>query len=238
MNLLLLGPAELREPGAAEVGLGRYPPRDGLWPPAPGRRLRIGLLNGRIGEAVVTAVDATHARLTYVLAEDPPTPLPLRVLLALPRPKMLRRILRCVAELGVKQLWLINSARVEKSYWKSPLLGPEMLASYCAAGLEQAIDTVMPAVHLQPRFKPFVEDELPGLAAGSTCLVAHPAARRAATPVRGPVTLAIGPEGGFTDYEIALLGTVGFDAITLGARVLRVETALPVLAATLSPAGS
>lgn len=237
MNLLLLGPAELREPGTASVSLARYPPREGLWPPAAGRRLRIGLRDGRIGEALVTALDDTHAQLSYTLDEDPPPALPLRVLLALPRPKMLRRILRCVAELGVKELWLMNSARVEKSYWKSPLLAPDMLETCCAAGLEQAIDTVMPAVRLRPRFKPFVEDELPALCAGSTCLVAHPGAMRAATSVRGHVTLAIGPEGGFTDYEIALLGAAGFDAITLGPRVLRVETALPVLAATLSHGG-
>lgn len=238
MNLLLLGPAELREPGTASVSLSRYPPREGLWPPAAGRRLRVGLRDGRIGEAVVTALDDTHAHLSCMLTEDPPPPLPLRILLALPRPKMLRRILRGVAELGVKELWLINSARVEKSYWKSPLLAPETLAAHCAAGLEQAIDTVMPAVRLRPRFKPFVEDELPALCAGSHRLVAHPAALRVATPVRGHVTLAIGPEGGFTGYEIALLGTAGFESITLGPRVLRVETALPVLAATLLPAGS
>ena len=238
MNLLLLAPEDLREPGAAEVGLSRYPPRDGLWPPAIGRRLRVGLLGGGIGEARVTSVGAQTVRLAFDITQSAPPALPLRLLLALPRPKMLRRILRSAAELGIKDIWLLNASRVEKSYWQSPLLTPESLQAYCAAGLEQAVDTVMPAVQLRPRLKPFVEDELPALAAGSTCVVAHPAADAPAVEVRGPVTLAVGPEGGFTDYEIALFGSAGFSACSLGARVLRVETALPVLSATLLPRGS
>jgi RsmE family RNA methyltransferase len=235
MNLLLLQPAELRGEGEAEISLSRYPPRAGLWPPAPGRALRVGLRDGRLGRGVITAVDSDSVRLDFVLSQEPPAPLPLRLLLALPRPKMLRRVLRSAAELGIKQIWLLNAARVEKSYWQSPLLSPGNLESYCAAGLEQAVDTMMPTVELRHRFKPFVEDELPSIAAGSTRLVAHPAAAVTAAPAAAPLTLAVGPEGGFTDYEVQMLCAAGFAACTLGPRVLRVETALPVLAATLLP---
>jgi hypothetical protein len=64
---------------------------------------------------------------TRSCARNRPRPLPLTVVLALPRPKMLRRILRALAEVGVKELHLINSYRVEKSYWQSPLLAPTAL---------------------------------------------------------------------------------------------------------------
>jgi RsmE family RNA methyltransferase len=235
MNLLLLHPEEITTPGRALIHVSRYPPRAGLWPPAPGRQLRVGLLDGRIGTATVEQVNEGVASLAFDLRDPPPAPLPLTLLLALPRPKMLRRVLRSAAELGIKAIWLLNATRVEKSYWQSPLLVPERLRDYCAAGLEQAIDTVMPAVELRPRLKPFVQDELPTIAAGSTRLVAHPGAAAMATAAPAPVTLAIGPEGGFTDYEIGLLGEAGFSACSLGPRVLRVETALPVLAATLLP---
>jgi RsmE family RNA methyltransferase len=239
MNLLLLAAAEIAAPGLAEVALSRYPARAGWWPPQPGRRLLVGLRDGLIGEGVVEHVDEQRARIRFALDRPPPPALPLTLLLALPRPKMLRRVLRSATEIGIKHIWLLNSSRVEKSYWQSPLLAPAMLEGYLAAGLEQARDTVMPRVASRTRFRPFVEDELPAIAAGSQCLVAHPAGRARLAPAgAGHVTLAIGPEGGFTDFEIALLGTAGFAACTLGPRVLRVETALPVLAANLFPASA
>ena len=239
MNLLLLAAAEVVAPGLAEVALSRYAVRALWWPPQPGRRLLVGLRDGLIGEGVVEHVGEQRARIRFSIDRPPPPALPLTLLLALPRPKMLRRVLRTAAEIGIKHIWLLNSSRVEKSYWQSPLLAPPMLEGYLAAGLEQACDTVMPRVALRTRFRPFVEDELPAIAAGSQCLVAHPAAGARLAPAgAGHVTLAMGPEGGFTDFEIALLGTAGFAACTLGPRVLRVETALPVLAANLFPASA
>ena len=41
----------------------------------------------------------------------------------------------------------------------------------------------------------------------------------------GPVTLMAGPEGGFTDEEMAAAQACGFTSIRLGARILRTETA-------------
>ena len=39
------------------------------------------------------------------------------------------------------------------------------------------------------------------------------------------IAIFIGPEGGFDDTEIALASEVGVEAITLGKRILRTETA-------------
>ena len=122
MNLLLLAATEIAAPGLAEVALARYPARAGWWPPQPGRQLLLGLRDGLIGEGVVEHVGEQRARIRFTLDRAPPPALPLTLLLALPRPKMLRRVLRTAAEIGIKHIWLINSSRVEKSYWQSPLL--------------------------------------------------------------------------------------------------------------------
>ena len=101
------------------------------------------------------------------------------------------------------------------------------------AGLEQAVDTVLPAIELARLFRPFVENELPSIAAGSRAIVAHPQAAGECARVAGPVTLAIGPEGGFIDREIESFARIGFEAVSFGPRILRVETALAALIATI-----
>lgn len=165
------------------------------------------------------------------LAEDPPPALPCTLVIALPRPKMLKRILVDATSLGVKRICFVNSYRVDKSFWSSPLLAPETIAEKCRLGLEQAIDTKLPEVTLHPRFRPFVEDELPGIVGDSQALVAHPAGSVACPRgITRRATLAIGPEGGFIPFEVDLLrDATGFTAVTLGPRILRVDTAVPAL---------
>lgn len=201
-----------------------------------GEQLRVGLLGGKMGSGRICQIDAEAVELQVELSQPPPPPLPVTLLLALPRPKMLKRVLQTVSSLGVKQIYLINSYRVEKSFWGSPLLETEKLREQLLLGLEQARDTILPQIHLRQRFKPFVEDELPELCRGTTALVAHPVAAQS-DPFfpNQAVTLAIGPEGGFIPYEIEKLEEAGFSAFSLGERILRVETAVPVLLARLMP---
>lgn len=197
--------------------------------------LRVGRIDGLLGNGRVLELTPDRLQLEVQLDQPPPPVLPLTLLLALPRPKMLKRILQAVTSLGVKQIYLINSYRVEKSFWGSPLLQPEKLQEQLLLGLEQARDTILPQVGLKPLFKPFVEDELPEIAAQSSAYVAHPAADLPCpSGVSGPTTLAIGPEGGFIPYEVEKLQEQGFIPVSLGERILRVETAVPVLLSKLS----
>lgn len=157
-------------------------------------------------------------------------------MLALPRPKVLNRVMAGAASLGIKRIVLINAWRVEKSYWKSPRLSPENLRLQSILGLEQARDTVLPSIETRRFFREFVEDELPSLARGTRGLVAHPNAREVCPRnVPEPVTLVVGPEGGFIEAEIASLQRAGFTPVTLGGRILRVETAVAFLTARLMP---
>lgn len=200
----------------------------------PGDSVRIGVIDGLMGQGRILHLDEREVLLDIVLDTPPPPPLPLTLLLALPRPKVLRRVLQSCTTLGIKQIHLINSYRVEKSFWQTPWLEPEAIRTQLLLGLEQCCDTLMPRVFLQKRFKPFVEDKLPEIIKGTHALVAHPYTQ-APCPwnLRESVTLAIGPEGGFIPYEIEKLVDCGFTPVTLGQRILRVETAIPVLVARL-----
>ena len=195
-----------------------------------GDRLRVGEIGGLTGTGHILAVDSDSAILEVELQQPPPEKLPLCLVLALPRPKMLRRIIRTVAELGVDQLHLINSYRVEKSYWQTPALQADTLREYLLQGLEQARDTVLPTVSCHRRFKPFVEDTLPGLATGRQSLLAHPGDHPPCPRgMRDPTLLVIGPEGGFIPYEVEKMQAAGCQAVSLGPRILRVENALTAL---------
>jgi RsmE family RNA methyltransferase len=147
---------------------------------------------------------------------------------------VLKRVLITATSMGVKQLYLLNSYRVEKSYWRSPQLSTENLHDTLCLGLEQGRDTLIPHIHLRPLFKPFVEDELPALCSGKTSIVAHPGNNHLAIQEdEEPGLLAIGPEGGFIPYEIEKLQAAGFQTMSLGPRILRVEAAVPALLARL-----
>jgi RsmE family RNA methyltransferase len=168
------------------------------------------------------------------LFRKPPDPLPLTLLLALPRPKVLRRVLLTASSMGVKKIFLLNAFRVEKSFWTSPVLSDESIGQQLILGLEQAVDTIMPEVLLKPLFKPFIEDELPYLVKGSIPLVADPGAEsECPRNFDRHITLAIGPEGGFIPYEIEKFRECGFTPFSIGERILRVEAALPALLSRL-----
>jgi len=199
-----------------------------------GECLRVGLLGGQMGQGQLLRLDATEAELKIELQQTPPAKLPVTLLLALPRPKMLRRVLQTVASMGVPKLVLLNSYRVEKSFWQTPFLEPQAIREQLLLGLEQARDTVLPEVIIEKRFKPFVEDRLPQLVAGTRGLVGHPGDYPACPrALSEPVTLAIGPEGGWIPYEVEKLTEAGLQPVQLGDRILRVETAVSALLARL-----
>ncbi len=202
----------------------------------PDSLLRVGQINGLCGSGKVISIDGQQVTLEISLIQPPPAALPLTLLLALPRPKMLKRILQTVSTMGVKELYLLNSYRVDKSYWSSPLLSPAAIHEQLQLGLEQALDTQMPNVHIRKRFKPFVEDELPAICAHTRGLVAHPYyAIECPEATLTPTTLAIGPEGGFIPYEIEKLTQAGLTPFQIGQRILRVETAIPAVLSRLFP---
>ncbi len=236
MNMVLISPDEIDPSGdflTAELSGRRF--RHLLEVLKIDRRsgiCKIGVLNGMTGTGECMHLDhaAGKIRLKLNLDTPPPVPPPVTLAAALPRPKTFRKVLHCAISMGVKKLWFFGAFKVDKSYWQSPMLSGESLQEEIALALEQSGDTAEPEIKFRRFFKPFAEDELPGIAAGSRLLIAHPEGADICPVLAGePVTLCVGPEGGFTDYEVDLLRKAGGEAVTLGTRILRTEVALPAL---------
>jgi RsmE family RNA methyltransferase len=227
MNLILLFAEDFVAPGHVQLAGRRLEHVARIHRAAVGDTLTVGVAEGGLGRGLITRLDDEALEMDVTLDAEPPPPLPVTLILAVPRPKVLNRAIAGAVSMGVKRIFLINAWRVEKSYWSSPRMAPENLRLQAILGLEQAKDTRLPSIEIRRLFRPFVEDELPALVQGTRALVAHPPASEACPRfVDAPVTLAIGPEGGFIDAEVASLVRAGFAPVSLGPRVLRVETAI------------
>lgn len=201
-----------------------------------GDTLKIGQMQGYLGTAVISKIDASAIHLSNIcLNKKPPEKLDLTVILALPRPKVLRRLIMDMTAIGVKRIVLINSARSQKSYWQSPLL--KRIDEFVIEGLQQGVDTIVPEILLRQRFKPFVEDELPAWIKDKLTVIAHPLAEQSFTEViesfGKPKVVCVGAEGGWVDYEVRLLQLQGAITAMLGQRILRTEAAVNVICGQL-----
>ena len=235
MNLLLFTDNDLVNTDCIEVSGRRLQHLLEVHKAKVGDQIRVGQLGGKMGSGEILELSASKATVSITLTESPPKKLPIHLVLALPRPKMLRRILRSVAEFGVPELHLINSYRVEKSYWQTPVLEVETIREYLIQGLEQAKDTILPTVTCHKRFKPFVEDIFPALLTSKEGLLAHPGDYPPApTGPCAETVLVIGPEGGFIPYEVEKFQSAGCRTVSLGPRILRVENAVNSLLGRLS----
>jgi 16S rRNA (uracil1498-N3)-methyltransferase len=233
MNIILLQKEDIND-GKAEITGRKLEHVLTYIKPTIGDTLKTGLLNGYMGEGIVADINEQKLVLTLTMQNAPPVPLPLKLILAMPRPKVLNRIIQHATSIGIKEIYIIKTWRVEKNYWESPMIEEENIRRQMITGLEQGKDTIMPTIQIRKRFKPFLEDELPSIINESLALVSHPAALSPCPRgVDSPVSLAIGPEGGFIPYEIKALQNIGFLPVSLGERILRVETALPFLVGRL-----
>lgn len=237
MNLILLFPEDFVSENEVRLTGRRLAHVTGVHRARVGDSLTVGVAGGGVGRGVVTRLDGEALEMQVAIERDPPPPLDVTLVVALPRPKVLNRVIAGATSLGVKRLYLINAWRVEKSYWKSPRLSEENLLLQRVLGLEQARDTILPSIEVRRLFRPFVEGELPSIIEGSRALVAHPGGAAEVTPGER-ATVAIGPEGGFIAEEIASLQQIGFATMSLGERILRVETAVAVALAGTMPRAS
>ena len=197
----------------------------------------MGMLDGPRGVGRVVHVEDS-VELECAFEPEPPAVPDVDLLLALPRPKVVRRLWAQLAALGVGRIILTNASRVERNYFDTHVLDPAFYRPLLIEGLQQAQDTHLPRVSIHRRFRPLVEDQLDAQSSADGRLVAHPAGNP--TPIAGAwphgarrVLLAVGPEGGWDDFELRLLGDRGFRPVSLGARTLRTDTACVGLLAAL-----
>ena len=201
-----------------------------------GDTLEVGRLGGGIGRGRIVELDRDRVVLELgPLDRKPPKPLSVTLVLALPRPKFVGRILQSAAAMGVKRILLVQTARVEKSYWKSSVMRPESLRRHLMLGLAQARDTVLPKIECLSGRRALIET-LPGLVREhDQVLVADAAGSEPCRScVDGSTVLVVGPEGGLLDGELDAFGAAGALTVSLGPRALRVEHAVVALLARLA----
>jgi RsmE family RNA methyltransferase len=245
VNLLLFEADELGRPGGAaidaEVELAADDRRARhlreVLRAQPGQTVRAGVVRGATGRAqLLTADGSMRLRVTLDGAVSPRPPV--QLVLAVPRPKVLPRVLETAASLGVARIDLVNAWRVDRSYFSSPRMAADELAAALRLGCEQGATTWVPDIELHPLLMPFIETEAGRWPADAHRVIAHP---RAGAPIetavppgaRAPVLVAIGPEGGWIDRELASFSALDFRAVTLGEAVLRVEAAVAAVLAQI-----
>jgi 16S rRNA (uracil1498-N3)-methyltransferase len=239
MNLLLLESHEITSDNTVSLSDRRSEHIIRILACKPGDTVRAGVINGSVGTGEIVSIKNTEVVLRFTPEGPPSEQPPLDLILGLVRPIMLKKILAQAASLGVGRIFLINANRVEKSFFGASLLKDERYRTYLIEGLEQAKVTYLPQVSIHQRFRPFVEDFVPTIAKSySRMLVAHPEAGEAlkqvtGTEISGRTLLAVGPEGGWVDFEIEKFLDQSFMPVSLGERVLRTDTAVVALLSQL-----
>jgi 16S rRNA (uracil1498-N3)-methyltransferase len=233
VNLLLVEPAELAGDATCTLRDRRAVHLRTVLGAGVGANVRAGVIGGGVGSARILADDGAAITLELAITEPARAPLPIELVLAIPRPKVLTRVIEAAAAFGVARIELTNAWRVDKSYLRSPRLLPDALALAARLGAEQGATTHLPAIAIHRRLMELFDARWPG--PPEVKLVAHPGAPpiETAFPVgtRGtgtttPVALAIGPEGGWIEREVETFVARGFSPVSLGAPILRVETAV------------
>ena len=198
-----------------------------------GQTVRVGWIDGPLGTGTVESVSDGQVTMRCEFEADIPPRPRVDVLLALPRPKVLRRLWAQFAALGVGQIILTNASRVERDYFDTHVLTEACYRPLLVEGLQQARDTRVPLVSIHRQFRILVEDHLDDLFPSGVRLVADPSGSTSIADALagrdGRVLLAIGPEGGWNEFELRLLETRGFTPVGLGPRTLRVDTACVAL---------
>ncbi len=233
MNRILLTPGEWREDGLSVLQDRRAVHIRRVLGCRPGDTLRIGQLDGPRGTATVVSTGADGVYLRCRFDQPPLPPTGVTLLLALPRPKVMHRLWAPLASLGVERIVLVNAEKVERNYFDTHWIDSAAYEPLLIEGIEQSGDTRLPRVRVCRRFKPFIEDESASFFGEATRLVFHPheaapLSAEAVPPAR-PVVIAIGPEGGWSDYEIDLLRRHDFACVSFGVRTLRTDTAVQAI---------
>ena len=234
MNLLLLLDEDFLPDGTARLTGRRAQHAREVLRAEPGETLRVGRLGGLTGtgEVLENTTACLHLRVTFT---DPSAARAgVDLLLAIPRPKALKKVLPAVASLGVDRV-VLSTPPAWRRATSTPRCSPPTSSGSCSSrGWSR-----------------------PGTRASRRCSSASasaPSWRTSWTPVFGPKHFACsptrpraslctatgvarrpgwcwpsGPDGGWVPFEAELLEAHGFHPFSLGPRILRVETAVPVL---------
>lgn len=185
-----------------------------------------GLVNGPHGKGTLVAVGPDALTLSFNWGEPASAPLPLTLIVGLPRPQTARDLLREMTALGVTSLQFVATEKTEPGYATSTLWSSGEWRRQVIAGAEQAFDPRLPEIRWGHPLAEALAD-VPADAA-RVALDNYEATAPLEPGFAGPeqgVALAIGPERGWTKKDREQLRAARFPLLHLGPRVLRVETA-------------
>ncbi len=233
MNLLLIERHEISGDGVVRLDGRRARHLRKVLRVEPGRELRLGVIDGGRGTGRVHSVTPNEVELVATVGDEPAPEPWIDLIVALPRPAVLHRVLQTAAAMGVGRLDLTAAWRVEKSFFGSPSLGEDKIRHHLILGAEQGMVTRLPEVKIHRLLVPFVR-ELEERRSQTACdlrphgLLAHPGAEpfETAFPETGKIEIAIGPEGGWIDREVDTFNKAGFAPFSLGPWILRSEAAV------------
>jgi len=200
-----------------------------------GQTLKTGEIDGPIGTGEIVVIDGGVVKVR--VSHDGESLRPwCDLVLAPPRPRVMKRLIPQLAALGVGTIVLVGAKKVEKDFWGATLLKEENYRPLFVDGLMQSGTSVMPCLETRRNFRRFVNDELDAMFPTANRVVAHPYDARGASAAdgEGRLLLAVGPEGGWTDEEVELLESRGFRRCSLGQRILRTDTAVVALLSKLN----
>ncbi len=191
-----------------------------------GDSIRIGMVRKGQGVAKVLAIVHNQVTLGDIEVTEEGRAPSTRLIIALPRPKALRKLLQTAAAFGVQHIDVVNAWRVHKSYWNSPLVTLDAMEEELWLGCEQGRHPWLPTIAVHRFLVPYIESLPEG---ERTRLIAHPGARRWMCDIEASLTravFAIGPEGGWVSSELQSFESAGFEKISISSAILRSEIAL------------
>jgi 16S rRNA (uracil1498-N3)-methyltransferase len=230
VNLILLEQDEVTRHGTIALSDARADHLLDVLRVVPGQVVRVGVVDGGTGTGEVRSVAGRTVNLHCQFDTAAPARPPVDLLLALPRPKVMQRLWAQLAALGVGQIILTNAERVERHYFDTHVVTPDCYRPRLIEGLQQARDTRLPQVSIHKQFRVLVEDHLDAMFPTGIRVAAEPlCATQLGDVIRQRpgerVLLAVGPEGGWNDFELKLLTAHGFQPAGVGRRTLRSDTA-------------
>lgn len=197
----------------------------------------ITVFNGSGGEyrASIAGLSRGDASVRLEAFDDISRELPLAVHIvqSANKSEKIETVLQKCTELGAAGFQVVNS---ERSQFKLPQAKRESRLErwrkIIVEAAEQSGRTRVPELTYR--------DSLAGLALQPQAYALHPDAQRSFAAIRGylacaaGISLAVGPEGGFSERDLLRLQDMGFESISFGPRIMRTETAAPALLAAIA----
>ena len=196
-----------------------------------GDKVRVNCINGLKGSATISSINGRNVNLKCELKKKSKRST-IDLVIAMPRPKVMKRLWAQIAAIGVNRVFIISSQRVEQSYFDSHVLKFDNYHRLLLEGLSQSGESHIPEVKIYNKFSSFFDDVANINYSNHFKMIANPFTKLTIYDKSklieefGKILIAVGPEGGWIQSEMDLFIKNKFEQVTLGKRVLRSDTAV------------